>query len=101
MNQITYNGKVYTLLEDATPSSRVLTEYPDYLQFQSNSTEPYAMEYIAAAEDAEGMQYKVCWVFLISRNIPDGYEDDYGWVYGYDDPEDSYDWDDITRIIEQ
>jgi hypothetical protein len=82
----TYNGKIYTLVNEATLSNRVFTGWWG----DAEEGEPYTAEYNADAVDADGNQYMIYWQFdEIKGNEP---EDESN--YPFDDAH-------VTRVDQQ
>jgi len=84
METIEFKGKTYTLTTDADFTGRVLEGgYTDYSTRENG--ENYDFEMSASAEDKEGNEYIIYWIFTC--------EDDEAEL-------DSYDYDIIDRIVE-
>jgi hypothetical protein len=73
---IVYDGVSYTLDDQAEPTSRLIPGPWNYHDVEEG--EEYQMEYAAPAHDAKGNEYRVCWLFWLTKG---------------DEPEpDSLDW---------
>lgn len=97
-SSIVHAGQKIILAEQAYITNRVMTEYPDDLQYNGDGP-AYMIEYKADGFKSDGTPVTVTWHFKVMReDVSEEESAEVEGAYSYDTPEDCYDWQHATYV---
>lgn len=99
---VSHKGQTIVLAEQAAQTSRLLTEYPNDLQYQG-SGDIYVDEWEAQGYKLDGTSVRVRWHFKILRKTQDDYDEPQllsQSPYLSDTEPEWYDWDNVHDVID-